>query len=105
RPAGRRHHEEERRLPPMTIALTPELERLVQEELESGRYPSASDLIREALLLLKERDQLRQYRLEELRREIAVGLDEAARGELAPVDIEAIKLEGRRRLGERKNEG
>jgi antitoxin ParD1/3/4 len=51
----------------MNVSLTPELEQLVAEKVESGMYPSASEVVREALRLLKERDELRQARLEELR--------------------------------------
>lgn len=43
----------------MNISLTPELEKLVQDKVASGLYTSASEAIREALRLLRERD-LRQ---------------------------------------------
>jgi antitoxin ParD1/3/4 len=86
----------------MNISLTPELEQLVAEKVESGMYRSASEVVREALRLLKERDEIRRQRLEELRREIAVGLEQADRGELAPLDVDAIKAEGRRRLQSRR---
>lgn len=66
----------------MNVSLTPELERLVQEKVASGLYNSASEVVREALRLMQERDELRRFRLEELRREIAIGIAEADRGEL-----------------------
>jgi len=53
-------------------------------------------VLRRLLRLLKERDDRSARRLEELRREIAIGLEEADRGEVAPLDIEGIKAEGRR---------
>ena len=40
----------------MNVSLTPELERLVNEKVESGLYQTASEVVREALRLLKERD-------------------------------------------------
>ena len=83
----------------MNVSLTPELEQLVNDKVKSGLYNSASEVVREALRLLKEQDALKAYRLEELRREIAVGMEQANRGEVAPLDMEAIKAEGRRRLG------
>ncbi len=44
-------------------------------------------------------EEMRRRELEELRRAITVGVEQANRGELAPLDIEEIKTEGRRRLG------
>ena len=66
----------------MNVSLTPELEQLVQEKVKSGLYLSASEVVREALRLLQERDQLREMKLDALRREIQVGLDQAEKGEL-----------------------
>ncbi len=77
----------------MTVSLSPELERLVAESVATGKYGSANDVIHEALRLLRERDE---RLLEELRHEIAIGLAEADRGELAPLDTEAIQSEARR---------
>jgi antitoxin ParD1/3/4 len=82
----------------LTVSLPPELEQLVNERIASGQCGSAGEVVREALLLLRERDIDRQQRLEELRRETAVGIDQLNRGDSAPLDIEAIKAEGRRLL-------
>lgn len=65
----------------MNVSLTPELEALVQEKVKSGRYHSASEVVREALRLLEEQDQLRAVRLEEVRTKIAKGLASLDRGE------------------------
>ena len=61
----------------MTVVLSPELEALVRRQVESGPYKDADDVVRAALHLLEERD-----RRDRLRAAIAVGLDEAARGEV-----------------------
>jgi len=79
----------------MNISLTPHLEEVVKGKVESGLYTSASEVMREALRLLEERDRLRELRLEELRREIQKGIES---GEATPLDIEAIKARGRQRL-------
>lgn len=50
----------------MNVSLTPELEKLVHEKVKSGRYLCASDVIREGLRLLEERDRLYEMRLAEL---------------------------------------
>jgi antitoxin ParD1/3/4 len=41
------------------VSLTPELERFVDAKVESGRYNNASEVVREALRLLKEQDEIR----------------------------------------------
>lgn len=86
----------------MNVSLTEELEELVQEKVRSGMYSSASEVIREALRLLKEQDQIRQMRLEELRKEIAIGVAQADRGELEELDVEAIIADGHARLARMK---
>ncbi|HSC29149.1 MAG TPA: type II toxin-antitoxin system ParD family antitoxin [Vicinamibacterales bacterium] len=40
----------------MNVSLTPELEELVNEKVRSGLYQTASEVVREALRLLKQRD-------------------------------------------------
>ncbi|MDQ3755835.1 MAG: type II toxin-antitoxin system ParD family antitoxin [Acidobacteriota bacterium] len=82
----------------MDISLTPELEELVNQKVASGMYNSASEVVREGLRLLKEYDELERLRVENLRREIMVGVEQARRGQVVPLDVEAIKAEGRQRL-------
>lgn len=65
----------------MNVSLTPELEKFVQEKVKSGRYLSASEVVREALRLLQEQDQIRQLRLEKLRKELMMGIEQLDRGE------------------------
>lgn len=65
----------------MNVSLTPELEQLVNQKVTSGLYHSASEVIREALRLLKEQDEIKQSRLLEIRREVALGLAQLKRGE------------------------
>jgi antitoxin ParD1/3/4 len=79
-------------------SLPPELEKYIEEKMASGRYVVPSEVISEALRLLKDRDETDRCRLEALRQEIAIGLEQADRGEVAPLDIKGIKAEGRRRL-------
>lgn len=65
----------------MNVSLTPEFERLIHDRVQSGRYHSASEVVREALRLLEERDELRRLRLAEMRNQIAAGLASLDRGE------------------------
>jgi antitoxin ParD1/3/4 len=83
----------------MNVSLTPELEEYIEQKIETGRYHSASEVVREALRLLEEHDQLRQIRLKELRKDIQAGLES---GKSIPLDVEEIKKEGRKRLSQSK---
>jgi antitoxin ParD1/3/4 len=65
----------------VNVSLTPELEALIQERVRSGRYTSASEVVREALRLLEDRDELRRMRLDQLRSQVAAGLDSLDRGQ------------------------
>jgi len=85
----------------MNISLTPYIKNIVKSKVESGLYNSASEVMRDALRLLEERDSLRQIRIEELRREIQKGIDS---GEATPLDIEEIKANGRQRLTARQQD-
>jgi antitoxin ParD1/3/4 len=58
----------------MNVSLTKELEQLVNAKVKSGRYLSASEVVREALRLLEDRDRLQELHREELRRDIQKGL-------------------------------
>jgi antitoxin ParD1/3/4 len=79
----------------MNVSLTPELEEIVAARVSSGRYASASEVIREALRLLEERDQLNQ-----LRKDVRLGLEQLDQGRHRPFDVKAverIKRQGRKR--------
>jgi antitoxin ParD1/3/4 len=65
----------------MNIHLTTELEQLVHTKVKSGRYNSASEVVREALRLLEERDQLLELRKEAIRRQIDAGWESLRRGD------------------------
>lgn len=68
----------------MNVSLTPELEHLVHEKVQSGFYNSASEVIREALRLLNDRDTLQKQRMDELRQEVSIGLEELKQGKSVP---------------------
>ena len=81
----------------MNISLTPELEALVQERVRTGLYHSASEVVRDALRLLQEREELRRVRLEELRKDIAIGIAEEERGEAREFTLDEILARARAR--------
>lgn len=65
----------------MNVHLTPELEQLVQAKVRSGRYNSASEVVREALRLMEQKDEVRAIQIQELRNRMDRALGESARGE------------------------
>lgn len=77
----------------MNVSLTPELEQFVQEKVKSGRYLSASEVVREALRLLEDRDHIQQIKLETLRKEIRVGVEQIERGDVVDGDAVFAELE------------
>ena len=85
----------------MNVSLTPELEQVVNKKVSSGLYQTASEVVREGLRLLIERDQ----RLESLRGDIRAGFAAAERGEYTEYDVTSVnklakrvQSRGRRRL-------
>lgn len=77
------------------ISLTPALERFIAAQLASGRYQSASEVVREGLRLIEERQRERIASLDDLRRELAVGLRQAREGQLLDGPAEFRKLRTR----------
>jgi antitoxin ParD1/3/4 len=84
----------------MNVNLGPVFDKFITELLKSGMYQSQSEVVREGLRLLKEREELKKLRLAELRKQIALGSEQADRGEF--VDGEEVFAEIRRRSAERK---
>lgn len=89
----------------VNINLGVQWEEFVSGYVRSGRYLSASEVVREGLRLLQEREQIRQVHLETLRGDIAAGmkqLDDGAYDELDATTLrhhlQAVKARGRRRL-------
>jgi len=64
----------------MNVSLTPELEKVVDQKVKSGLYNSASEVVREGLRLLQQRDEMREAKLSALRAEIQKGIDDLEAG-------------------------
>lgn len=89
----------------MNISLTPELERFVNGKVEGGMYHSASEVIREGLRLLKEKDELRERKLAALRADVQIAVDQADDGRVSTFNEETlreVKIQGRERLKARR---
>lgn len=89
------------------MPLTPELEELVADRMQSGMYPTSSDVLLESLHLLKDRDA----RIEALRADIEEGFASVERGEYTDYEAsevgklaEKIKAEGRKLMAVEREE-
>lgn len=78
----------------MNVSLTLDLEKYVQEKVGTGRYRSSSEVVREALRLLEEKDQERAQQLALLKEEIQQGIDS---GPSKPLDMKAVIAEAKAR--------
>ncbi|MBZ5572205.1 MAG: type II toxin-antitoxin system ParD family antitoxin [Acidobacteriia bacterium] len=74
----------------MNVSLTDELEKFVSAKVESGRYNSASEVVREALRLLEEHDRARALQIAGFNQELGRRLDALDRGQhVSPADARA----------------
>lgn len=87
----------------MNVSLTSELENYVKAKVATGMYNSVSEVMREALRLMKERDAMQAVRLEALRQDINKGLSSLEREGSKPLDIKAIKAKCRAKLAGNSN--
>ena len=85
----------------MNVSLTPQLEKLVNQKVKTGMYQTASEVVREALRLLRDRDE----EFARLKADVLKGFEEIERGDYEEYDertskklIEDVKRRGRARL-------
>jgi antitoxin ParD1/3/4 len=77
----------------MNVSLTPELEKFVSAKVESGRYNSAREVVREALRLLGEHDEARATQLAEFNRELGRRLNLLDRGQIVDPAKARLRLQ------------
>jgi antitoxin ParD1/3/4 len=66
----------------LNVSLTPELEKFVQGRVATGRYQTASEVIREGLRLLEQQERDREAAFKALKAKLQHGAAQAERGEL-----------------------
>ena len=93
----------------LNVVLDAEFERLVKELMKSGEYPTASEVVRDGLRLLKDRQLLRDAKLRSLQNDLALADDQFERGQYTTYTTktlgeltDAIKRGGRKRLAAEK---
>ena len=68
-------------MPTRNINLTEHFDRFVEAEVESGRYSSASEVVREGLRLIENRKREDKAKLQWLRAAVKEGMEQIHRGE------------------------
>ena len=93
----------------MNVNLGETFDRFIAELLEGGLYQSQSEVVREGLRLLKEREELRTHRLSQLRTELDKGLQDLESGDFETHDekslraaFEESRARGRKKLASKK---
>ena len=79
-------------MPSRNISLTPEQDAFIAKVVELGEYQNASEAVRDALRVLRQRRQEDALKLKALRVQLQAGVEALDRGDF--VDIEESELEG-----------
>ena len=74
-----------------SISLGPHFDKFIEKQLKSGRYSSASEVVRESLRLLEEQEKNKAA----LRKALIAGEKSGIAG---PIDLDKIKAAGRATL-------
>jgi antitoxin ParD1/3/4 len=85
----------------MTVTLTAEQEKFVAEQIRSGHYRSAADVVTQSLGMLRAQEEFIRANVAELREKIATGLGQIQRGET--VDGRAAIRDLREKLNRQKD--
>jgi antitoxin ParD1/3/4 len=84
----------------MNLAITPELQKLIEQRMKSGRYATAQDVVAAALHALDQDDRLGDFESGELEQLLAEGENSGAPldGEKVLAELRSVRL-GRQREG------
>ena len=77
---------------PSSYAIGTHFENFIQQQIESGRYSSASEIVRDALRLMEDREELRKTQLKTLRMQLQEGRES---GPGIPADAVFDRLEAK----------
>ena len=86
----------------MNISFSSEINKFIESQVKSGKYPSHQDVIVAGIRLLEERERIYQGRVEELKEEIMLGVAASERGEV--VDGETVFSQLQQKLQQRRNQ-
>ena len=74
----------------MTLNLRPEIEHILKEKVKAGHYDSLEEAANGMILIAHGQEALVEEDIEELRREVALGIEQADRGQFSQFTAEEI---------------
>ena len=80
-------------MPTMNVSLTVEMADFVQREIRSGRYVSASELVRESLRMLAYERELENEKAAILKAAVQMGIDDVEAGRISDRSVDDILQE------------
>ena len=81
----------------LNVSLTPELEQFVQQRVATGRYQTASEVVREGLRLLENQERERDAAFIALKKKLERASAQADRGQFVDPDEVLKKIDARKR--------
>jgi antitoxin ParD1/3/4 len=69
------------------VCLDPKMTEFIDRLVAGGRYDTVDEIFTDSLQLLRDWEDLRRIHIEELRREIAIGIEQLDHGESAPIGV------------------
>ena len=82
----------------MNVTLSPELQKFVDQKIVAGEYTNASQVVREALNVLRAQETLSEGDIHEMRQDVAIGLSQLDSGQTAEFTAKQVQTLGRRVL-------
>jgi antitoxin ParD1/3/4 len=76
-------------MPTRNVHLTEHFDKFIATGIESGRFSNASEIVREGLRLLEQREEEDRAKLEWLRAAVKEGIDQLDRGEGIEAELAA----------------
>lgn len=95
-------------MPTRNVVLTDHQQEVIETLVESGRYQNASEVLREGLRLIEQREREDAFKLEALRKAAQVGLADLATGrfrDVKPGAIDSLMAEMGAEAGKRAGMG
>ncbi|PTM98748.1 type II toxin-antitoxin system ParD family antitoxin [Mycoplana dimorpha] len=77
-------------MPTLNVSLTPEFADFIEEAVASGSYVSASEVVRDALRLMRDERESEAVKLAVLRNAVELGLAQSDRGEFSQRSVSEI---------------